>query len=136
MDSPVHPLLHSASMYNVRAASVALEFLSYCHYQTECLQHFPSDPPAIMLYKILREMDSNQQNCINTYFTKYKLTSTTIKAIFFSLFQSAINYYDRTVIPAVIFRLNRCNSDDVVALDFFFKAQDFISRFIKCTIIE
>jgi hypothetical protein len=43
------------------------------------------------------------------------------------MFQSASNYYDRTVIPAVIFRLNRCNNDDVGALDFFFNAQGLSS---------
>jgi pimeloyl-ACP methyl ester carboxylesterase len=127
MDSPVNPLLFSFSMYNARASSVAVEFLGYCHYQIECLQYFPDDPPAVMLYQILREMDLNQQNCINTYFTKYQLTSSTIRSIFFSMFQFAISYYDRTVIPAVIFRLNRCNNDDVAALDFFFKAQGLSS---------
>ena len=43
------------------------------------------------------------------------------------MFQSALNYYDRTVIPAVIFRLNRCNNEDVAALDFFFKVQGLSS---------
>ncbi len=128
MDSPVHSLLHAFSMYNIRAASVTSQFLSYCHYQIECLQHFPNDPPAVMLYNILQEIDSNKQNCINTYFANYKLTSSTIKSTFFSMFQSAINYYDRTVIPAVIFRLNRCNKDDVTALDFFFNAQGLSSN--------
>ncbi|CAF1067711.1 unnamed protein product [Rotaria sordida] len=39
------------------------------------------------------------------------------------MFQSAGYHYDRTVIPAVIFRLNRCNQEDVATLDFFFNAQ-------------
>jgi len=128
MDSVVHPLLHSFSMYRVRAASVALQFLGFCHYQIECLQHFPNEPPAIMLYNILQEIDSNEQQCIKKYFVNYNLTSSTVKSIFFSMFQSAINYYDRTVIPAVIFRLNRCSKDDVIALDFFFKSQDLSSN--------
>jgi hypothetical protein len=80
-----------------------------------------------MLYKILQEMDSNKQKCINTYFAQYKLTSSAIKSTFFTLFQSAVNYYDRTVIPAVIFRLNRCNQQDVAALDFFFKEPGLVS---------
>ena len=42
------------------------------------------------------------------------------------MFHLAANYYDRTVIPAVIFRLNRCNQQDVAALDFFFKAQGLV----------
>ncbi|CAF3993881.1 unnamed protein product, partial [Rotaria sordida] len=75
MDSPLNLLLHGFTMYNIRAASVALQFLSYCHYQIE-------------------------------------------------MFQSAGYHYDRTVIPAVIFRLNRCNQEDVATLDFFFNAQD------------
>jgi pimeloyl-ACP methyl ester carboxylesterase len=123
MDSPVNPLLHAFSMYNVRANSIALQFLAYCHYQIECIQHFPNNSPATMLYQILQEMDSNNQKCINTYFANYNLTSSLIKSTFFSMFQSAINYYDRTVIPAVIFRLDRCNKDDVAALDFFFSTQ-------------
>ena len=38
---------------------MALQFLGYCNYQIECIQHFPNDPPVVMLYKILQEIDSN-----------------------------------------------------------------------------
>src|SRR5262249_15852387 len=121
MDGPVSPLLHADTLYNVRINSVGLQYLAYCHYQVECIQHFPNEPPAIMLYKILQDMDSNKQNCNNTYFPKYNLTSQKIKLTFFALLQSPTN--DGTVMPAVIFRLNRCNEEDVAALDFFFKTQ-------------
>ena len=36
--------------------------------------------------------------------------------------RSALYYYDQTVIPAVMFRINRCNPEDVIALDFFYKS--------------
>lgn len=86
MDSPVHPRLHSFSMYNIRASSMALQFLTYCHYQIECIQYFPNSSPIIMLYQILQEMDFKKQKCINTYLSKYNLTSQIIKKFFFPCF--------------------------------------------------
>ncbi|CAF4471095.1 unnamed protein product [Rotaria sp. Silwood2] len=101
MDSSLNPLLHAFTMYHIRAASVAWQFLTYCHYQIEFFKYLPNDPPAIMLYKILQEIDSDNQ--------------------------TSANYYDRTVIPAVIYRLNLCNKEDVAALYFCFKAQGLSS---------
>ncbi len=49
------------------------QYLAYCHYQIECLQHFTNDTPVTMLYRILQQIDSNEQQCINTYFSDYNL---------------------------------------------------------------
>ncbi|CAF4778633.1 unnamed protein product [Rotaria sp. Silwood1] len=125
MDSPFNPLLQSMSLYNTRAAYVVAQFLTYCQIQTECIQYFPNDPPAVMLHKILHDLDLNKQICINTYFSQYKINSNKMRSTLFFLFQSALRYFDRTIIPAFIFRLNRCNQEDVDALDFFFQTQGF-----------
>ncbi|CAF3468688.1 unnamed protein product [Rotaria socialis] len=61
MNSPLKPLLHSFTMYNIRAASMTSQFLPYCHYQIECIKYFPVDRPGVMLYKILQDIDSNNQ---------------------------------------------------------------------------
>ncbi|CAF2091045.1 unnamed protein product [Rotaria magnacalcarata] len=114
-------------MYNIRAASIASQFLAYCHYQIECVKYFLTDSPGIIPYKILQDIDSNNQLCIKRYLKKYNLTLSLIKSILFSIFQSAANYYDRSIISAVIFRLNRCNKEDVLALDLFFQAQGLSS---------
>lgn len=121
MDSPVNPLLHAFSLYNIRASAMATQYLTYCHYQIACIKHFPTSSPVMMLHQILQEIDANQQKCINTYLTKYNLTSTSIKMVFFKLFQFTTT--DGTVLPAIIFRLNRCNEEDLIALNFFFKTQ-------------
>ena len=49
MDRLVHPLRRAFTKYNVRAAPTVLQFLDYCHHQIQCIQHFPYDPPAMML---------------------------------------------------------------------------------------
>ncbi|CAF3433406.1 unnamed protein product [Rotaria socialis] len=66
MNSPLKPLLHSFTMYNIRAASMTSQFLPYCHYQIECIKYFPVDRPGVMLYKILQDIDSNNQLCIKS----------------------------------------------------------------------
>jgi pimeloyl-ACP methyl ester carboxylesterase len=122
MDGVVNPLLNSVSSYDVWASSVSSKFLTYCQIQLECSQHFPNDQPLlIMLYSILIELDLNRQKCVNTYFSQYQLTSDKLRGLFFSMMQSGEQYMDRTVIPAVVFRLNRCNEEDVIVLTFFFR---------------
>lgn len=74
-----------------------------------------------MLLNMLHEIDSNDQKCIKNHFNGYGINSATIRNVFFDLINGAELYMDRTVIPAVIYRLNRCNADDVTALKFFFR---------------
>ncbi|CAF4893843.1 unnamed protein product [Rotaria sp. Silwood1] len=106
MDSVVNPQLFSSSRYDLWTSSVASKFLGYCQFQSECNQYFPVDePPQIMLSKILIELSENNQRCL--------------RSLFRNMMSSSTSYYDRTVIPAVIFRLNRCNQEDVTVLKFF-----------------
>ncbi|CAF1669236.1 unnamed protein product, partial [Didymodactylos carnosus] len=122
MDGVVNPLLSSSSRYDLRASSVATGFLTYCQLQTECSQHFPADqPPHIMLSRLLYELDGNSQQCANAHFSQYNLNADMLRGLLFRMMQSGDTYFDRTVIPAIIFRLNRCNEEDVTVLDFFFK---------------
>lgn len=120
MDGVVNHLLNSVSRYDIWASSVSLQLLTYCQIQPACAQHFPVDQPLpMMLYNILNQLDSHQQICVNKYFNQYHLTSDKLRGLFFSMMQSGEQYMDRTVIPAVVFRLNRCNEDDVTILNFF-----------------
>jgi pimeloyl-ACP methyl ester carboxylesterase len=122
MDGVVNPIVSSISRNDLWSSSVAWQFLTYCQTQPECNQYFPSDQsPQIMLYRILSELDSNQQTCVKNHFTRYQLTSDKLRGLFFGMIQASERYMDRTVIPAVIFRLNRCNAEDVVVLNFFFR---------------
>mgnify|MGYP006892802362 FL=1 len=65
-ESPVHPLLLAFTKYNVRASTVAVQYLTHCHYQIECIKNFPNSSPIVILYQILQEIDENKQKCINT----------------------------------------------------------------------
>ena len=121
MDSPVNPFLHTFTMYNIRASTVGIQYLTHCHYQIECIKQVPNSSPIIMLHQILQEIDENKRKCVNKYLAKYRLTSNSIRQIFFILIHRTTT--DATIIPAVIFRLNRCNEQDAIALDFFFKSQ-------------
>ncbi|CAF3352085.1 unnamed protein product [Rotaria sp. Silwood2] len=123
MDGVVNPILISISRYDLFASQVGLQFLTYCQLQPECHSYFPVDqPPYVMLYRILAELDTNKQQCINKYFNEDKPKSDWLRNLFFNMIQSGDTYMDRTVIPAVIFRLNRCNVDDVNVLNFFFRS--------------
>ncbi|CAF5138877.1 unnamed protein product, partial [Rotaria sp. Silwood1] len=120
MDSVINPQLFSSSRYDLWTSSVASKFLGYCQFQSECNQYFPVDePPQIMLSKILIELSENNQRCVNNYFSQYHLTDEKLRSLFRNMMSSSTSYYDRTVIPAVIFRLNRCNQEDVTVLKFF-----------------
>jgi hypothetical protein len=122
MDGVVNPLLSSVSRYDIWVSAVSSQFLTYCQIQVECNQHFSVDqPPQIMLYNILTELDANRQKCVNDHFTRYQLTSDRVRDFLFGMIQSAEQYMDRTVIPAVIVRLNRCNGEDVTVLTFLFR---------------
>ncbi|CAF3430599.1 unnamed protein product [Rotaria sp. Silwood2] len=122
MDSVVNPLLFSVSQYDLWPSSIAMRFLAYCQFQIECNQHFPVDePPHFMLSRLLRELDGNKQNCANNYLSKYQLTAEKLRNILSRLVGSSEQYFDSTVIPAIIFLLNRCNEEDVTALKFFFE---------------
>ncbi|CAF3910527.1 unnamed protein product [Rotaria sordida] len=123
MDGVINPILASVSRYDLLASNVGLQFLAYCQLQPECHSYFPTDqPPYVMLYRILAELDTNKQQCIKEYFNEYQINSETLRNLFFKMIQSGETYMDRTVIPAVIFRLNRCNIEDVKVLNFFFRS--------------
>ncbi|CAF1421942.1 unnamed protein product [Adineta ricciae] len=123
MDGVMHPQLFSMSRYDLWTSLVASRFLGYCQFQPECNRYFPvHEPPQIMLARILKEVDQNNQPCINAHLLKYHITSDKLRGLFRGLMSSSRSFYSRTIIPAVIFRLNRCNSDDVKILNFFFKA--------------
>ncbi|CAF2732288.1 unnamed protein product [Rotaria sp. Silwood2] len=124
MDSAINPILMSFSRYDLWASLVATKILAYCQLQPECNRYFPaSEPPQIMLSRILKELDENNQRCVNNYFSQYQLTADKLRNIFSGMMYSSESFYDRTVIPAVIFRLNRCNQDDVTLLKFFFQTK-------------
>ncbi|CAF2771457.1 unnamed protein product [Rotaria sp. Silwood2] len=122
MDSVVNPQLFSSSRYDLWTSLVATKFLTYCQFQSECNRYFPADePPQIMLSRILKELAGNNQRCAKNYLSQYHLTDEKLRSLFRNMMTSSTSYYDRTVIPAVIFRLNRCNQEDVMVLKFFFE---------------
>ncbi|CAF1485715.1 unnamed protein product [Adineta steineri] len=122
MDGLFHPLLSSVSRNDLGVATISYEFLKYCEQQVECGQHFPvNQQPFKMLQNILHQMDLNTQICFKKHLTKFNLNSETLRTLFFNLMANGNNYFDRTIIPAVIFRLNRCNADDISILKHFFR---------------
>ncbi|CAF0933702.1 unnamed protein product [Adineta steineri] len=122
MDGLYHPLLSSDSRTNIGVAPISYEFLKYCEQQVECGQYFPVDqPPFIMLKNILQQMDLNNQMCVSNNLTEFNLTSEILRYLLYTSMVTADTYFVRTIIPAVIFRLNRCNADDVIILKYFFR---------------
>ncbi|CAF4023155.1 unnamed protein product [Adineta steineri] len=122
MDGVMNPVLNSDSHAALGGSAVAFEFLSYCRLQPACVKAFPLDkPPYIMLLNILMELESNEQKCINNHLTEYNITAGSLRHLFFNLIGPAEHYLDRTIIPAVIYRLYRCDKDDVEILKFFFR---------------
>ncbi|CAF2951603.1 unnamed protein product [Rotaria sp. Silwood2] len=111
MDSVVNPQLFSMSRYNLWTSFVATRFLAYCQFQSECNRYFPADePPQIMLSRILKELARNNQRCVNEYFSQYHLTDKKLRSLFFDMMSSNQLFYDGTVIPAILFRLNQSTS--------------------------
>ncbi|CAF0913092.1 unnamed protein product [Adineta steineri] len=122
MDGIMNPISSSDSRTDVFVSSVAEQFLSFCQLQTACIQNFPSgQSPNVMLRNILTSIDSNTQQCIKNYLSRYNITSEKLREIFFKQITSAETYLDRTIIPAVIYRLYRCNSDDRQVLNLYFR---------------
>jgi pimeloyl-ACP methyl ester carboxylesterase len=121
MDGVVNPQLSSFSRAELWASVVGEQLLTYCQVDTKCKQYFPfGQSPQNVLRKILKEIDEDRQVCIKRYFSDYEITSVMLRELFFNMIAPAQAYWDRTVIPAVIFRLNRCNRRDAKALSFFF----------------
>ncbi|UJR11079.1 hypothetical protein I4U23_015261 [Adineta vaga] len=99
MDGVVNPLLGSVSRYDIWASAVGSQFLTYCQIQVECNQYFPIDqPPPILLFNILTQLDASKQKCVNNYFSQYQITSDKVRALFFAMIQSAEQYMDRTIL--------------------------------------
>lgn len=122
MDGVVNHLMSSISRYEMQSSITGSQFLSYCQLQPECNQYFPANqPPDVMLRNILFDIDSNNQKCIKNNLTLFQITSDKLRNLLFELIQSSERYMDRTVVPAVIYRLNRCNTEDVTVLNFFFR---------------
>ena len=74
-----------------------------------------------MLSRILAKLDHNNHRCINDHLLQYYFTGDKLRGLFRGMMSSSRSFYIRTVIPSVLFRLFRCNSDDVKVLCFFFK---------------
>ncbi|CAF3381827.1 unnamed protein product [Rotaria socialis] len=122
MDSVVHAQLVSMSRAYLWASFITTRFLAYCQFQLECNQYFPAvEPPPIMVSRLLRELARNNHRCANEYFSRYHLTDKRLRSLFLNMIASNVLFYDGTVIPAIIFRLNPCNQEDVIVLKFFFE---------------
>ncbi|CAF4705829.1 unnamed protein product, partial [Rotaria socialis] len=116
-----NPITSSNSRADLLTSGVTWQFLDYCQRQPECSKNFLPDLPApMMLHKILKQLKSNKQKCIKKYFSQYKLTPNKLRNVFLDLVNDGTRYMDRTIVPAVIYRLNRCNLDDVTVLTYFF----------------
>lgn len=121
MDGVVNPIGQSISRSDLWASSISWQFLNYCQLQPECNAYFPVAQPApIMLHQILQELQLDEQLCIRLFLDEYQLTTNKLRTLLFSLIRRGERYMDRTVIPALIYRLNRCTSDDVTVLKYFF----------------
>ncbi|CAM4897798.1 unnamed protein product [Rotaria socialis] len=121
MDGVFNPITSSNSRADLLTSGVTWQFLDYCQRQPECSKNFLPDLPApMMLHKILKQLKSNKQKCIKKYFSQYKLTPNKLRNVFLDLVNDGTRYMDRTIVPAVIYRLNRCNLDDVTVLTYFF----------------
>ncbi|CAF2215951.1 unnamed protein product, partial [Rotaria magnacalcarata] len=122
MDGVFDPLTSSDSRAPLLTDAATVQFLSYCRLQIKCNQYFSAEEsPVDVLKTILKQVDLNQQKCIKENFANYQLTSYILRNMFLTLVTDAGQYFARTIVPAVIYRLNRCNADDITVLKFFFQ---------------
>ncbi|CAF2995438.1 unnamed protein product [Rotaria socialis] len=122
MDGVFDPLTSSDSRAPLLTDAATVQFLSYCRLQIKCNQYFSAEKsPVDVLKTILKQVDLNQQKCIKENFANYQLTSYILRNMFLTLITDAGQYFARTIVPAVIYRLNRCNADDITVLKFFFQ---------------
>ncbi|CAF1239494.1 unnamed protein product [Rotaria magnacalcarata] len=122
MDGVFNPITRSNSRADLLTSGVTWQFLDYCQRQPACSNYFPAkESAAITLQKILNEVDLKTQICINIYFSHYRFTSNNLRNLFLDMVNDGTRYMDRTIVPAVIYRLNRCSLDDVTVLTYFFE---------------
>lgn len=119
LDGVVNPEVTSVSRYDIWANRALIDTLQYCDLDSTCLSHFSEQSVVESVRSLLKEINSGKQYCVNTYFPF--ITTPIVQDVLFQMIQSANTYYLRSLIPALIFRMNRCSSLDVPVLQHFFQ---------------
>ncbi|CAM4787718.1 unnamed protein product [Rotaria magnacalcarata] len=115
MDGVFGPLTSSDSRAPLLTNVATIQFQSYCRLQIKCNQYFSAkESPVDVLKTILNQI---------------------LRSMFLDWVTDAGRYFDRTIVPAVIYCLNRCNANDVTVLKFFFQNTAAITAAVLLVIL-
>lgn len=77
--------------------------------------------PSMVMGNVFKDLRSNSLSCSLSI---PSLTLETVRRLFGVLL---LDQYARSLIPAIVFRINRCNNDDLSVLQFLFGPQNLVS---------
>eukprot|EP01084_Bolivina_argentea_P087764 158513_1 len=98
--------------YDNNANNVGINFVNKCGDDEFCRKQFDNNNPYESM-QLLFNVLTTDQSCVTI---ELPITPV-LKQVFFTLLT---NFYNRILIPAVVYRMNRCNDNDKNALNYFF----------------
>eukprot|EP00667_Euglena_gracilis_P006434 EG_transcript_6485 len=123
LDSVVDPAAPHFWRYDAEASGVAVEFLRRCEADPDCAPLWQGKGMAEAFRETVTQIAFTQQRCVRRHFPYLNIPegADRLKAyvLFPGVFQS-VEFYNRRLVPAVIYRLRRCTASDVTALGRFF----------------
>ncbi|KAG1700715.1 hypothetical protein DVH05_011574 [Phytophthora capsici] len=108
------------STWDADYGDVGNDFMALCATQTSCSYKFTSTDLPTTLKNVLDHFDSNPDSSCAALVKSFKSdqpASYTVRQTLGSLLQSEST---RNIIPPVVYRLNRCSSDDIYVLGHLF----------------
>eukprot|EP01083_Nonionella_stella_P016473 45985_1 len=117
-DSILHPqteVVHSDRAHG----DTAMSYLSLCELSVDCSKYFGRKGVKQTFYDFYDALDAGNHFCVhnvsNTFFAGWD--KNTFRGFFVALLDGSWNHNQHYLIPAFLYRLNRCNDDDIMALN-------------------
>eukprot|EP01084_Bolivina_argentea_P246499 412523_1 len=102
-------------IYDNGTNNIGIEFINWCNDDEFCASKFPNTTAYDVMVQLFDTFDDGIVTCIEQ---EYELTVKQLKAIFYWVLQL---FHERIFIPSILYRLNRCNRNDMIALNNFSK---------------
>ena len=125
LDSVMTPSLASNQKfyYSARDAmfgEVAEHFMGLCALDSECSAHFKDTSLSATLHDVLSKFDSNPDSTCATMVAEFTMTTPSV-GLREQLGGLLDDLAGRSLIPSIVYRLHRCDANDVEALKVFFQ---------------
>ncbi|ETK75395.1 hypothetical protein L915_17980 [Phytophthora nicotianae] len=108
------------SRWDIDVDDVGDQFMKLCAEDTTCNSHFPSNNLSVTLENLLTKMDSDPNSTCATLLRNSTHASPSI-ALRQTLSTLLMDTTTRTLIPPMVYRLARCNTNDLDVLAHFFR---------------